>query len=70
MKIKVKIGALNNCFKITPCVQIAYSQYSHIEGFSIEFIWGKWGAGCNFYDFNFNKFRQFIDLGAFIYFKL
>ena len=48
-KIKLKAGSLSNTFKITPCLQITYSQFNLETGFGIELSWGRWEVGCRFY---------------------
>jgi len=52
-KTQFRAGAyadtLRGIFKITPCLQITYSEYGYATGFAIELTWGKWGVGCRFY---------------------
>lgn len=51
IKIQFKMGAYIGGFRITPCIQITYSDlgYTSEFGFAIEITWGKWGIGCRFY---------------------
>ena len=49
LKLQFRAGAYGNCFTITPCLQITYSEYYRSKGFAIEMTWGKWGVGVRFY---------------------